>query len=191
MFSYINFGWFRLDWFMLCYSGLVWITLVQFEKDKCLQFAISRRSSSDFQLLSSLVPELKKPPLSKLEPRTLFEVVASLPVISPTKEATLDLLRRSTVLDSELYNLHRYSKQDSFSGFVYLILQLQLSLGTGLLSCLVSELQETPLSGIEVRTLVPEFRPSYVLFLVSRDNNGKFGANLCIRSRARRGHTYI
>jgi hypothetical protein len=56
-------------------------------------------------------------------------------------------------------------------------------LGAVLLSCLVSELQEPPSPRIKLRTL-PEFWPSYVLFLVSRNKNAKFGANRFIPSRA-------
>jgi hypothetical protein len=55
-------------------------------------------------------------------------------------------------------------------------------LGAVLLSCLVSELQETPSAGIELRKLLPEFLPCYVLFLVSRNKQAKFGANRYIRS---------
>jgi hypothetical protein len=57
-------------------------------------------------------------------------------------------------------------------------------LGAILLSCLVFELQETPSAGIELRTLFPEFWPSYDLFLVSRNKHAKFGSNQFIRSRA-------
>jgi hypothetical protein len=62
-------------------------------------------------------------------------------------------------------------------------------LGVVLLSCLVSEPQEPPSAGLELRTHFPEFWPSYVLFLVWTNKHAKFGANQYIRSRAISKHT--
>jgi hypothetical protein len=60
----------------------------------------------------------------------------------------------------------------------------KFDLGAVLLSCLVSELQETPSPEIELRTYFSELLQSHVLFLISRNKHAKFGANRYIRSRA-------
>jgi hypothetical protein len=63
-------------------------------------------------------------------------------------------------------------------------------LGAVLLSCEVSEPQEPPSPGIELRTHFPEFWPCYVFSLVTGNKHTKFGANRYIRSRAISEQTY-
>jgi hypothetical protein len=62
--------------------------------------------------------------------------------------------------------------------------------GVVLISCLVSELQEPPTQGLELRKMFRRFYLFKHLFLVSRNKYAKFRANCFIRSRAISEHTY-
>jgi hypothetical protein len=78
-------------------------------------------------------------------------------------------------------NLHWESNPGKFFGvlvFVSVISSTKnnFDLSAILLSCLVSELQETPSPAIELRHVSGVLTP-YFLFLVSRNKHAKFGAN--------------
>jgi hypothetical protein len=148
-------------------------------------------------LISCIVAKLQKPSSSRLKPRTVFCVVA-LFLQSPLRNKQLWLWCPSTIVFSfratETIFAGNRTQEDfrscglSFCNFLF---ETNSSgLGAVLLSCLVSELQKSPSSRIELRIFSGVLTP-YVLFLVSKNTHAKFGAHRFIPSRAISEHKNI
>jgi hypothetical protein len=132
----------------------------------------------------------------RFELRTVFCFVTLVPIISSPKQFC-SLHHSSVVLSfrgtETPFNVNR--TQDSFRSYGICFCNLlfetnNFDLGAVLPPCLVSELQEARSPGFELRTIFPEFWSFCILFLVSRNNRAKFGANRHIRSWARSEHKY-
>jgi hypothetical protein len=136
-------------------------------------------------LLPSLVPKVQKTSSSGLKIRTVFVVVAFVPVISLLKQKIWPWRHSFIMLSSWATEISftRRQIQESFGGrgfcFCNLLFETKnFGLGAVLVLCLVSEVQKPSSPGIEPRTVFGDGCGPYFCNLLFETNNFGLGSVL-------------